>query len=329
VLSRAASYRPDWDYDEDTRWLTQLARRADNTAAAAVDDDALVAALRARPRMLADVPRERITEALVQAALTADPDTVRHVPHRLMTPQRYALALRAGVKTLEQVPPGFLSEEVYVEYVRGSGWRLSKVPQEWRTVAVCAQAVADNESALKHVPRALRDAVMREVRALAAAPATFTQGRSSDAALRTAAGPDADPQPAKDRRGKGLPRIGRSTVASTVSNTPQRRRGGEARPLRGPLAWLDDSPELVSTIHTLWTVIAVGAHLAVMVHAWRLGGAWIGLGTLVLPGLSELYWALRFLSGQPANLSLGLSALMVPLYLFGWRWAYYRMTRYD
>ncbi|RYF28100.1 MAG: WG repeat-containing protein [Comamonadaceae bacterium] len=325
VLSRAASYRPDWDYDEDTRWLTQLARRAENTAAAAVDDDALLAALQARPRMLADVPRERITEALVQVALAADAGTVRHVPHRLMTSQRYALALRAGVKSLEQVPPALLSEDIYLEYVRGSGWRLSKVPQEWRTVGVCALAVADTESALKHVPRALRDAVMREVRALTASSAPSTQSRGRREARRSAAGKGVESQRATNRRGKVLAFLRRSSVSSTESGTPQRDRA--ARPLRGPLAWLDERPELVSAVHTLWTVVAVGAHLALTVNAWRLAGAWIGLGTLVLPGLSQLYWAPRFLWGEPASLSLGLSALTVPLYLFGWRWAHRRLTQ--
>lgn len=179
VLSRATPYRPDWDYDEDTRWLARLVKRTQD-AAAPMADDTLHARVARHPRMLGDVPRERITETLVQAALTADPDTVRYVPRRLMTSQRYALALRAGVKTLEQVPPALLSEDVYVEYVRSNGWLLSKVPAEWRTHAVCAQAVADAESALKHVPRDLRDGVLRAAREASSAGAAASRDKGRE-----------------------------------------------------------------------------------------------------------------------------------------------------
>lgn len=326
VLKRTASYRPDWDYEEDTRWLALLARHADETAAAGVNDDALLAAVQAKPHMLADIPRERLTETLVRAALAADPDTVRHVPHRLMTPQRYALALRAGVKSLQQVPAAFLCEDVYVEYVRDAGWRLSKVPQEWRTVAVCARAVAENESALKHVPRELRDVVMREVRAMAARAAGPSRSTSTSKAHRTTAASNADTPSGRTRRKATSRKTGRGSASAAGTTDAKHSPGDEARPLRGPLAWLDARPELVSIIHILGAVIAVGAHLAVTLTAWPLEGPWIGIVTLLLPGVAELYWAPRMLWGEPTSLRLGLSALMVPLYLFCWLWAYRRLT---
>lgn len=72
------------------------------------DEATLIRQLALHPQTLADMPRARITPAMVDAALAADPATVRWVPKRLMTPAHYAVALRVGVKRPEDVPPAMV-----------------------------------------------------------------------------------------------------------------------------------------------------------------------------------------------------------------------------
>ena len=93
VLSLQSPYRPAWAPTEDTGWLTALARWHMGHA----DEATLIHQLALHPQTLADMPRARITPAMVDAALAADPATVRWVPKRLMTPAHYAVALRVGV----------------------------------------------------------------------------------------------------------------------------------------------------------------------------------------------------------------------------------------
>ena len=101
VLSLQSPYQPAWAPTEDTGWLTALARWHMGHA----DEASLIHQLALHPQTLADMPRARITPAMVDAALAADPATVRWVPKRLMTPAHYAVALRVGVKRPEDIPP--------------------------------------------------------------------------------------------------------------------------------------------------------------------------------------------------------------------------------
>ena len=104
VLSLQSPYRPAWAPTEDTGWLTALARWHMGHA----DEATLIRQLALHPQTLADMPRARITPAMVDAALAADPATVRWVPKRLMTPAHYAVALRVGVKRPEDIPPAMV-----------------------------------------------------------------------------------------------------------------------------------------------------------------------------------------------------------------------------
>lgn len=92
----------------------------------AADEATLVQQLQHHPHTLADVPRARITHAMVDAALQSDEGAVRYVPKRLMTPARYAAALRQGVKTWAQIPNSMRSEEACAEQVRKAGGRLTR-----------------------------------------------------------------------------------------------------------------------------------------------------------------------------------------------------------
>lgn len=165
VLARESPYIAMWNRAEDTRWLKALAQ--EHTARAlAVDDAALVELLRAQPDMLGEIPRERITHAMVDAALQADERTVRFVPRRLLTPERYAIALERKAKQFGQIPVSRLTEAACIAHVRNAGWNLGAVPQALRTLTVCAYAVRHSARAIEEVPEALRERMPAAVRKL-------------------------------------------------------------------------------------------------------------------------------------------------------------------
>ena len=162
VLALESPYTAEWDDGEDTHWLHTLARSHFATAG----EDALVEELRAHPQKLADIPRERITHAMVDAALEADEETVKLVPRRLMTPARYAAAVRQNTKPFGQIPPGMLGEEACIAHVARYGGFLAEVPENLRTLTVCAHAVRQTDTAMAHVPEALRSQVPRAIKRL-------------------------------------------------------------------------------------------------------------------------------------------------------------------
>ena len=323
VLSLQSPYTAQWDNEEDTRWLQSLAQ----ANAHAADDATLIAQLASHPRTLADVPRERITHAMVDAALAADEDTVRFVPKRLMTPARYAAALRQGVKDFEQIPADMLSEDACIAHVQGSGWRLAQVPPALRTVAVCAHAVRDSRSALEHVPEALRS-------------------DAQEAAARLPRDPDGDDDGDGSSRSNGVGHwLSRRLVESALKgqDTAARRlqhkgmvaafmvqaavtaRSSTPPTLGGLAGWFEQRAVLALVTNLLLGLAALVGHAFVSVAAWRAEGPWIGLLTFALMGFADAYWAWRFLFATPASAALAVTAIVVVVYVFGWRRLYRRV----
>lgn len=118
VLALEEPYQAEFNADEDTGWLRTCVQARARTDAAQVaadspDDEARrIAQLRRHPLALADMPREAITEAMVDAALGADPEAIRFVPRRLMTSARYRVALEQRVKHIGQVPPALIDNAI-------------------------------------------------------------------------------------------------------------------------------------------------------------------------------------------------------------------------
>ncbi|MBD9392762.1 WG repeat-containing protein [Acidovorax sp. ACV01] len=320
VLSLQSPYTAQWDDAEDTRWLQSLAQ----TQAHAADDATLIAQLQSHPRTLADVPRERITHAMVDAALAADEDTVRFVPKRLMTPARYATALRQGVKSFAQIPAGMLSEDACIAHVQDGGWHLEQVPETLRTVAVCAHALRRSPSALEHVPESLR-AKARE--AMAQLPPDAQEedrpragGDLGDWLSRRVVGSALQGQDTTARRlqHKGF-------LAAFVMQAALTAKSDTPPTLRGMAGWFEQRPVLALVAHLLLGLAALVGHAFVSVAAWRAEGPWIGLGTFALMGFSELYWAWRFVASSPWSPWLAITAALVVVYVFGWRRLYRRV----
>ncbi|MBV7456219.1 WG repeat-containing protein [Acidovorax sp. sif1233] len=321
VLSLQSPYAAQWDAAEDTRWLQGLAQGQ----AQAADDATLIARLQSHPRTLADVPRERITHAMVDAALAADEDTVRFVPKRLMTPARYAAALRQGVKDFGQIPPDMLSEEACIAHVQEGGWRLEQIPPALRTVAVCAHAVRRSASAMEHVPQALHDQA-RE----AAARLPRDDGDAADGTPRAGGVGGWLARHVVDSALKGQGTAARrlqhqGVLAAFLVQAAVTARSGTPPTLTGLAGWFEQRPVLAWATHLLLGLAAWVGHAFVSVAAWRAEGAWIGLGTFALMGFSELYWAWRFVFASPQSPWLAVAAALVVVYLFGWRRLYRRV----
>ncbi|MFN4121055.1 WG repeat-containing protein [Acidovorax sp.] len=322
VLSLQSPYTAAWDAAEDTRWLQDLAQ----SQMSAADDATLLAQLATHPRTLADIPRDRITNAMVDAALAADESAVEFVPKRLMTPARYAAAVRTGVKEFAQVPADMLSEDACIAHVQDSGWHLRHVPEALRTVAVCAHALRRSPAAVELVPQALR-AEVREAEArlprdndgesgagLAQGASSWLVGQLVQSTLRghgVAGG-------TLLRKGLFTPFIVRTALGARSSVPPT---------LWGPAGWLEQRPVLGLALHWLLGVAALVAHAFVSVGAWRAEGPWVGLATFALMGFADMYWAWRFVFSAPYAPGLAAAAVLVVLYVFGWRWMYGRIGR--
>lgn len=320
VLSLQSPYSAQWNDDEDTRWLQALVQEH----AGAADDGALVEQLLLHPRTLADIPRERITDAMVDAALAADEDTVRFVPRRLMTPARYAAALRQGVKQFKQIPPDMLGEEACIEHVKDGGWRLEYVPEAWRTLTVCAHAVRRSSNAIEHVPEALRKQVPDAIKQLPPEEGEDDPGSSSSSASDWLTRKLVDSVVSSQQTASGrLQQKGLFTAF--ILKTMLGAKSEDNPTLRGLAGWFEVRPFLAMVTNLVLGLAALVGHAFVSVGAWRAEGPWVGLGTFALMGFSELYWAWRFLFSTPSRPGLGAACLVVMLYVFAWRWMYRRI----
>jgi hypothetical protein len=95
--------------------------------------------------------------------------------------------------------------------------------------------------------------------------------------------------------------------------------------LKGLAGWLEQRPVLALMANLLLGIAALVGHAFVSVAAWRAEGAWVGLATFALMGFSELYWACRFVASSPWSPWLGVVAVLVVAYVFGWRRLYRRV----
>ncbi|MBF5003804.1 WG repeat-containing protein [Diaphorobacter caeni] len=328
VLSLQSSYTPEWNGDEDTRWLRKAAR----TVGANADEATLIAQARSRPLSLADMPRERITNVIVEAALDADADAIRYVPRRLMTPERYALAYKEGAKSLEQIPADMMSEDIYVEYVTDRGWRLKELEPQLRTLRVCVAAVHDRSSAIEDVPEALRAQVQEEVDRLKAAEGgDENDGDSGDSF--------------SERTRNALAENFINSIANSSSGKPEGLRGkasfwafvldalifGKAndkpKTMNGFAGELEQRPGMLLMLNAVLGVLALVLHAVVTVAVWRAEGVWWGLGTAILMGYSEVYWAWKFLFNAPISVGLGICCIVVIFYTFAWRFYFKRILK--
>jgi hypothetical protein len=322
VLSLQSPYTAQWAETEDTQWLQALAQGQ----MAAADDATLLAQLQTHPRTLADIPRERITHAMVDVALAADESAVEFVPKRLMTPARYAAAVRQGVKELAQVPADMLSEEACIAHVQESGWHLREVPEALRTVAVCAHAIRRSPRAIELVPAELQ-AQARKAEAQLPREEDDAPGRSAG----QGAGGWLMRQLIQSSLSRPTSTTGRlqhqGVMAAWLLKTALGAKSPTAATLWGPAGWLEQRPMMALALHWLLGVAALVAHAFVSVGAWRAEGPWVGLATFALMGFADVYWTWRFALATPYAPALAAAALLVVLYAFGWRWLYKRIGR--
>ncbi len=89
--------------------------------------------------------------------------------------------------------------------------------------------------------------------------------------------------------------------------------------LWGPVGW--------PALRWLLGLGALVAHAFVSIGAWRAEGPWVGLGTFVLAGFADVYWAWRFAFSAPYAPGLAAAAVLVVAYVLGWRWMFGRIGR--
>ena len=206
--------------------------------------------------------------------------------------------------------------------MRSGGWRLESVPQAQRTLTVCAWAVRSNGSAIEHVPEALRSQVPGAIRQL--------PPEDDDDSSSTTSGSDwltrklADSLMGSHETATGRLRQ-KGLFTAFALKTMLGAKSADTPTLGGLAGWFEVRPFLAMVTHLVLGLAALVAHAFVSVAAWRAEGPWIGLGTALLMGFSELYWAWRFLFSAPLSPWLGAACAVVLLYTFGWRGLYRRV----
>lgn len=319
VLSLQSPYTAEWDAQEDTSWLAPWRARTCRprtrprwcSSCKATPHAGRCAPCAHHPRHGGCRPAGR-RECRVLCAQAAD------------DPARYAAALRQGVKTLEQIPAPMLSEEACADHVREAGWRLADVPTPWRTVAVCAVAMHASASALQHVPARLQPQVLQAAQALAVR--TISDSQEQGAIAQRLAEQLAGQWQALQRT-PGMPWMQRARrqggwvalLAGSLVLTPSSQTATRG----GLVGFAQQRPVLALLLHLLGGACALVGHAFVSVGAWRAEGAWAGLASFTLLGLSELYWAWRFVWAEPARPLLGATAAFVAAYVLCW-WPLYR-----
>lgn len=148
VLSQEPHYTPAWSH-EKTTWLHQLSQENNSSPDHAEQ-------LRKYPSTLKEIPRDELTEELIDIALSANSEAIKFVPKRFMNSQRYLIALQQHHKTLWQIPKKFLTEAICIQYVSSNGWRLTSIPKEFKTFSVCLAAVRESSYVIKYTPETIK-----------------------------------------------------------------------------------------------------------------------------------------------------------------------------
>ncbi len=317
VLAVSDPYVAEYNDDEDTSWLNDAALGA----MANSGDAALLDALREHPLALAQVPRERITQAMVELAVSANPAAVEYVPKRLMTPALYVVAVAQRCKQFAHIPPHQLSEAACINEVSDQGYALERIPAAWRTLAVCAAAVRDRGSAIEHVPEAMREAVLKAVAAAPNATAEDSEAADDDSdkpregalsrwltqkATAQLSGAYVEASAVKKAGAKML-------LFAWIMNTALGAKTTLPATQSGVVGWLARRPFAALVINALLAIVALVGHGFVVFAAWRAEGVWTALATAIFMGVAELYWAWRFFFSEPLSAMLGATSLIVAL----------------
>ena len=218
-----------------------------------------------------------------------------------------------------------LSEDACIAHVQDSGWRLAEVPPALRTVAVCAHALRDSHSALEHVPEPLRsDAQEAAARLPRDREENDDEGpRSSGAGHWLSRRLVESALKGQDTAARRLQHKG--MVAAFMVQAAVTARSSEPPTLRGLAGWFEQRAVLALVANLLLGLAALVGHAFVSVAAWRAEGPWMGLLTFALMGFADAYWAWRFLFATPASAALAVTAIVVVVYVFGWRRLYRRV----
>lgn len=315
----------------DALALALRARAGARGVPEAPDETVVLDLLSRCPDALQVLPREHLSDAMIDAAVEAAPWTVQFVPRRMMTPARYATAVRTKRIPFRQVPEDMLDEGVCLAHIEGGGWGLRDVPVPLRTAAVCLQAMQHSPSVRQHVPadvlatleasgvevpdQATRDAEMQ---------ARLEAVRASTAQLL------ADPfvKLMTEKPEGPLKRLGHSLrVGGWMIRRLVFARSPVPTEHRGLTGWLERRPLLAVVSNSAFSVLAILCHVLVGIHAWQWAGWEAGVGTLLLPGLSELYWLWRALSGEAMDLRLAATAALPLIYLLAWTPLFQRIAR--
>ncbi len=254
------------DPDLDDTWLQAAADDFIRSLSTEVWPDVL----RASPILLGHAPEALLTAELCEEIAGLSDAAISHVPDTVMTPALYTIAVRTGHKSFKDIPENMLTEQCCIEEVTGSGWRLERIPMQWRTSAVCRVAAMDSTQANPHIPDELRDSVLAYVDEHREKPAL------SDKVFRKALEPG-----------------NKWMLFLWIMGTMLKKLFGKqdkTPTMRGLLGWLELRPVVVMMGSALISVVFLGIHLWVSVHAWQSAGPLAGVLSLIGFFAAEFYW---------------------------------------
>ena len=313
VLALADPYTAEFHPQEDTSWLNQLTQGHFEN----LDEATLLLQIQESPLALADVPRERITEEMIENALARNAEAIRFVPKRLMTPERYVIAMQENVKRFSNIPQSMLSEAACIEHVSRSGYRLADIPEQWRTVQVCAYALRNTTGALSYVPTAIQIQVQEALKSLPAKD--DVEANTADASSSGLEQRLINSMLSEKSEKTTLHRLSRKGLwAAFFLKTVFLAKDDKPPILKGVAGWMEQRPVATLFINGITAALALVFHMIVTIHVWQTHGTWIGLLTGIFMGFAEIYWGWQFLFSDPFYPGLGIAAVFVMFYVFGY-----------
>lgn len=131
-----------------------------------VTDELVDAALAENPYALQSVPVEFRTAARCRIAVQHKGRMLAEVPAALRTPELCALAIERDTRLYEvmpHIPEEHLTYELCLRAAQRDGLSLSYMPERFRTVEMCVAAMNENMFAISDVPESIRDKVRQAV----------------------------------------------------------------------------------------------------------------------------------------------------------------------
>ena len=136
--------------------------------------DEAISMIRKNPMNIHRVPHEMKTKEICDLVFGLDSRAIQYFPYEFITPERCEIAIRDCGFTLGDLPKTLITSDLCELATKSEYWSIRDIPVQFRTQEICVlhilrslknrrpEAATVRAEAIRHVPEALRDAVVAE-----------------------------------------------------------------------------------------------------------------------------------------------------------------------